>query len=30
MEMFRIEDHKIVEQWVSVDALNLLSQLGAL
>ena len=30
MEMFRIEDHKIVEQWVSVDALNLLAQLGAL
>jgi steroid delta-isomerase-like uncharacterized protein len=28
MEMFRIENNKIVEQWVNLDALNMLRQLG--
>lgn len=28
IEMFRIEDDRIVEQWVSVDVLGMLRQLG--
>jgi predicted ester cyclase len=28
MEMFRLENHRIVEQWVSVDVHGMLRQLG--